>query len=77
MMSMSATISLRVPKKLKDLLGELNIDWHDKVRRCLEELVAEELRNRMLSEADEIRNSIGRETSSAAKLIREDREHVH
>ncbi|MEM2901884.1 MAG: antitoxin [Candidatus Bathyarchaeia archaeon] len=74
---MSSTISIRVPRRVKELLKELGIDWYGKVRECLEGLVEEELRNRILSEADEIRGSIGRETSPAAKLIREDRENVH
>jgi hypothetical protein len=76
-MFMSSTVSIRVPRRIKELLQELNIDWYNKVRGYLEELIEEELRNRILNEADEIRNSIGEETSPAAKLIREDRENVH
>jgi len=76
-MFMSSTVSIRVPKRVKELLQELHIDWYSKVREYLEGLVEEELRNQILKEADEIRNSIGRETSPAAKLLREDRENVH
>ncbi|MEM2123161.1 MAG: antitoxin [Candidatus Bathyarchaeia archaeon] len=74
---MSSTISIRIPRRVKELLQELDIDWYGKVRKYLEELIEEELRNRILNEADQIRNSIGGETSPAAKLIREDRENVH
>ncbi|MBS7656264.1 VapB-type antitoxin [Candidatus Bathyarchaeota archaeon] len=74
---MSATISIRIPKELKKLLNELNIDWYNKVKNFIEELVNEELKNRVLKEADEIRFSIKRKTTSAAELIREDREHAH
>ncbi|MBS7645528.1 MAG: antitoxin [Candidatus Bathyarchaeia archaeon] len=73
---MSSTVSIRVPRRVKELLQELNIDWYGKVKEYLEELIKEELRNRILNEADEIRSSIGAETSPAAKLIREDRENA-
>jgi len=76
-MFMSSTVSIRVPKRVKELLQELHIDWYSKVREYLEGLIEEELRNQILKEADEIRNSIGRETSPAAKLLREDRENFH
>jgi hypothetical protein len=76
-MFMSSTVGVRVPKRVKELLQELNIDWYSRIREYLEGLVEEELRNRILKEADEIRNSVGRETSPAAGLIREDRENVH
>ncbi|MEM2961639.1 MAG: antitoxin [Candidatus Bathyarchaeia archaeon] len=75
-MFMSSTVSIRVPRRVKELLQELNIDWYGKVKEYLEELIKEELRNRILNEADEIRSSIGAETSPAAKLIREDRENA-
>ena len=77
MMFMSATISIRVPEKLKKLLDELNIDWYNEVKRHLESLIENELKNKILNEADNIRSSIGRETSPANKLIREDRENGH
>ncbi|MEM3044495.1 MAG: antitoxin [Candidatus Bathyarchaeia archaeon] len=76
MVFMSSTVSIRVPRRVKELLQELNIDWYGKVKEYLEELIKEELRNRILNEADEIRSSIGAETSPAAKLIREDRENA-
>jgi hypothetical protein len=76
-MFMSSTVGVRVPKRVKGLLQELHIDWYSRIREYLEGLVEEELRNRILKEADEIRNSIGRETSPAAGFIREDREDVH
>lgn len=74
---MSATISIRVPKRLKELLEELDVDWYNEVKRFLEELANKELKNKILSEADETRASIKRKTSSAAELVREDREHAH
>ncbi|HID17161.1 TPA: hypothetical protein EYP26_02580 [Candidatus Bathyarchaeota archaeon] len=75
--AMSATISIRVPKRLKELLEELDVDWYNEVKRFLEELANKELKNKILSEADETRASIKRKTSSAAELVREDREHAH
>ncbi|MBS7619003.1 antitoxin [Candidatus Bathyarchaeota archaeon] len=74
---MSVTISVRIPRRLKELLEELGVDWYSEVKKHLETLVDKELSNMMLSEADRIRRSIGRRTSSAAEIIREDREHAH
>jgi hypothetical protein len=45
-MFMSSTVSIRVPKRVKELLQELHIDWYSKVREYLEGLIEEELRNR-------------------------------
>ena len=51
---MSEVISVRVSKKLKQELEELGIDYAEKVRQYLEELVMMEKRKRALKEADEL-----------------------
>jgi len=75
MLDMSVTVSIRIPEKLKKILDELGIDWYKETRIHLESLVKGELRRKVLSGSDEIRKTIGRMTTPAAKLIREDREH--
>jgi len=74
---MSATISIRIPERLKKMLEELGIDWYRETRTHLENLVRSELRKKVLSGSDDIRKSIGRMTTPAAKLIREEREYGH
>lgn len=74
---MSVTISIRISKRLKRMLEELGIDWYKETQTHLESLVINELRKKVLSESDEVRKVIGRMTTPAASLIREDREHGH
>jgi len=70
-------LSIRVPEKLKKMLEELGIDWYKETQTYLMNLVRSELRKRVLDESDDIRKTIGRTTTTAAKLIREDREDEH
>ncbi len=72
---MSVTVSIRIPEWLKKTLEELGIDWYKETRTHLENLVKGELRRKVLNRSDETRKTIGRMTTPAAKLIREDREH--
>ncbi|MEM2106836.1 MAG: antitoxin [Candidatus Bathyarchaeia archaeon] len=74
---MSVTISIRIPKKLKKMLEELDIDWYKETQTYLEKLVRNGLRRKVLNKSDEVRKSIGRVTTPAARLIREDRENEH
>ena len=66
-------ISIRVSKKLKRELEELGIDYAEKVRQYLEELVMMEKRRRALKEADEIRKRL-KSSRPAWMDIREDRD---
>ena len=53
------------------------IDWGEEVRKFLEKRVRELLKERILSEADEIREILRQEIgvlNSSAELVREDRE---
>ncbi len=77
---MSDVIAIRVPKRLKDELQELKMDYADDVRECLERKVKAEKLKRTMKEIDIFRNELGKKTgitASSADIIREDREHVH
>jgi len=71
---MSVVISLRVSRRLKEMLDELGINWRVEVREYLERRVREEAKKRALREARRVRESIRIRGTPAAKLIREDRD---
>jgi len=73
----SAVISVRVRKELKEELERLGIDYAEAVRRFLEELVARERRRLALEKAQEVRERLRSKVgtmSPSAELIREDRD---
>ena len=77
---MSDVIAVRVPKKLKEELQELNLDYADDIRECLERKIKAEKLKRVMKEIDEFRREIGKKTGitvSSADIIREDRDHGH
>ena len=76
----SAVISVRVRKELKEELERLGIDYAEAVRRFLEELVARERRRLALEKAQEVRERLRSKIgtmSPSAELIREDRDAGH
>ena len=80
MLCMSDVIAVRVPKKLKDELQNLNIDYAEDVRECLERKVKVEKLRRFMREIDAFRNELGKKTGitvSSADIIREDRDIGH
>ena len=77
---MSDVIAIRVPKKLKDELQELNMDFADDVRECLERKVKAQKIKQLMKEIDAFRNELGKKTgvtASSADSIRADRDHGH
>lgn len=72
---MSVVISVRVPKKLKEELEKLGINYSIMVREYLEELVRREKARRLKKAMDELRASIKPVDSNlSVEFIREDRE---
>ena len=72
---MSTVISIRVPRRLREELERLGIDYAEEVRRFLEKRVREEKARRIRERLARLRSQIGRvEGNVAAELIREDRE---
>ena len=77
---MSDVIAVRVPKRLKDELQELKLDYAEDVRDCLERKVKTEKLKRAIKEVNLFRNELGKRTgitTSSADIIREDRDHGH
>ena len=80
MLFMSDVIAIRVPKKLKDELQELKMDYADDVRECLERKVKAEKLKHVMKEVDSFRNELSKKTGTttpSADIIREDRDHGH
>jgi hypothetical protein len=76
-MIMSSVYSVRLPKKLKEQMEQLdNVDWQSEARSFLEERVRKERINRQIEEARKNKRRM-KVTLDVASLIREDRERVH
>jgi hypothetical protein len=76
---MSDVIAVRVSKKLKDELQELNLDYAEEVRDCLERMVKRKKLKQLMRQVDRSRNELYKKTgvtTSSADIIREDREHA-
>ena len=77
---MSDVIAIRVPKKLKDEVQELNLEYAEEVRVYLERMVKRKKLKQMIKEVDRFRNELGKRTGMTAPStdsIRLDREHAH
>ena len=77
---MSDVIAIRVPKKLKDELQELNLEYAEEVRVYLERMVKRKKLKQMIKEVDKFRNELGKRTgmtTPSTDIIRLDREHAH
>lgn len=80
MLIMSDVIAIRVPKKLKDELQELNVNYAEDVREYLERRVKAEKLKQVIKETELFRNKLGKKTGitkSSADITREDRDHGH
>jgi hypothetical protein len=76
---MSDVIAVRVSKKLKDELQELNLDYAQEVRECLERMVKRKKLKQLMRQVDRFRNDLYKKTgvtTPSADIIREDREHA-
>ena len=77
---MSDVIGIRVPKKLKQDLQDLNLDYAEEVRSCLERAVKKKKLEQVMKEIDRFRNDLSKkagETERSADIIRKDRDHAH
>ncbi len=74
-MNTSAVIGVRVPKKLKEELEKLEINYSEEIRKFLEDLVRRKRAERIMRRLRELERSIGRvEGNLSVELVREDRE---
>ncbi len=74
----STTLSLRVPRELKERMDKLRnrVNWSEEIRRFIEKRVAEEEQREAVLELDNLIRKIVKPSppGTAAKLVREDRE---
>ena len=71
----SAVISIRIPRKLKEELEKLGIDYVKEIREYLTRGVREERAKRLIKEIGEFRQSIGIVKGNlSAEFIRETRD---
>ena len=76
---MSDVIAIRVPKKLKDELQKLNLDYAPEIRDCLERMVKKKKLKELMKQVDRSRNELYKKTeltTPSEDIIREDREHA-
>ena len=72
---MSVVFSVRIPRKLKELMDECEgVDWAEEVRVFINRRVRELLMEKYLQIAREARRQLDRVPISIDELIREDRE---
>jgi hypothetical protein len=77
---MSDIIAIRVPKKLKKELQELNPNYAEDLRAYIEKEVKKKKLKKTMEEVNKFRNELGKKTgvtASSADIIREDRDHGH
>lgn len=73
--TLSVVISFRLPRRLKEDLERLGIDYASEVKAFLEELVRIKRAERLRLEMDRLRESIKKvEGNLSADFIREDRD---
>jgi len=69
---LSTTLTVRIPKELKEKMSKFNINWSEEIRRFLEKRVAQLEALQLLDEIE--KRAINRKVIvDSAKLVREDR----
>ena len=77
---MSDVIAIRVPKELKKELLELDPNYAEDIRDYLEQIVKKKKLKQALEDATRFRHELYKKTGNttpAADIIREDRDHGH
>ena len=75
---MSTVISIRVSKRLKELMDKCeNVDWSKEVRQFIARRVRKILMEGYLKAARNARKQLSKLPVSVDKMIREDREREH
>ena len=77
---MSEVIGIRIPKKLKEELRELDVDYAQEVKACLERIVKQKKLKKVLEKVDKHREELQKKHGvmpSGADIIRWDRDHGH
>jgi len=76
---LSSTVSVRIPREIKEKLDELKINVSDAVRKYLLSIIAREENIKRLDEVDRVLRSrdLKIPEGTAESLIREERDHEH
>ncbi|MHA1596079.1 MAG: type II toxin-antitoxin system VapB family antitoxin [Candidatus Asgardarchaeia archaeon] len=69
-----SVVSIRVPKKLKEEMKKVNINWSKYLRSIIEEKIRQIRMEEASRKIDEIRNKTIMGVFNAARSIREDRD---
>ena len=73
-MSTTTVYSIRVPVELRKMMEEMReINWQNEIRGVVEELVKNKSKERLLTDAKEMRKDMKVEVN-ASELIRDDRD---
>ncbi|MHA1581913.1 MAG: type II toxin-antitoxin system VapB family antitoxin [Candidatus Baldrarchaeia archaeon] len=67
-------VSIRIPKKLKEEMKKVNVNWSKYLRSVIEEKIRQIKMEEASRKIDEIRNKTAMGVFNAAKSIREDRD---
>ncbi|MCS7140709.1 MAG: hypothetical protein NZ888_00800 [Candidatus Nitrosocaldus sp.] len=68
-------ISIRIPKRLKEMMREVDIDWSEEIRRFIEAEVKEHRRRVVVKEVENMLAGVrGAERGTAERYVREDRD---
>ena len=68
-------ISVRVPRELKKMMKEININWSEEIRKFIEKRIREHRKLRALEEIDSILSDIPEVKAGTAKsYVRDDRD---
>ena len=74
-MTTTSVYTIRIPSQVRQMMDEMReINWQSEIRQAVEDLVRERRRERLLSEAGEVRKATKNIGISASELIREDRD---
>ncbi len=66
---------MRVPKELKRMMKEINVNWSEEIRRFIEEKIKEYRKLKALEEIDSMLSDIPEVRAGTAKnYVREDRD---
>ena len=71
---MSAVISIRISKELKEKMMSIPIDWRSEIERFIERKIREYMKKKYLEIARRCREKMKMLPISSVELIREDRD---
>jgi hypothetical protein len=69
---MSTVYSIRIPKKLRELMNSVNVDWQKEISKYIEDRVRKELIRKYIEEGKN--NLTKMKNINNSDLIREDRD---